>query len=326
MSRRILVTGAAGFIGSNLSDRLLSEGWSVMGLDNFDPFYERFIKERNISKALENKKFIFMEGDIRDVDFLNRCFTQFKPDVIVHLAAKAGVRRSILDPQSYFDVNLTGTLNILDAMRQNSISRMIFASSSSVYGNNFKVPFEESDIVDYPVSPYAASKKAGELLCHTYHHLFGIEIFCLRFFTVYGPRQRPDLAINKFTSAMLKGAPVYLFGDGSTSRDYTFIDDILQGIMASIENLKGFEIFNLGESSAITLNNLVALLEKITGIKADRVYKPFQDGDVNKTFADISKAKRLLGYNPGTDIETGLRKYFEWHKNFNTAAGYPGAD
>lgn len=315
MSDRILITGAAGFIGSNLVDKLLEEGRYVLGIDNFDPFYDRAIKEKNISNALTNDNFLFRTGDIRDSVFLNKCISEFCPDVIVHLAAKAGVRRSILDPQSYFDVNLTGTLNLLEAMRQNLVGKLIFASSSSVYGNNKKIPFSESDSVDYPVSPYAASKKAGELLCHTYHHLFGFNIFCLRFFTVYGPRQRPDLAINKFTTAMLRGAPVTLFGDGSTSRDYTYIDDILQGILASIKNLSGFEIFNLGESSAITLNDLVALIEKITMLKAERIIKPFQDGDVNQTYADISKAKKLLGYNPVTDIETGLRNYFDWFKS-----------
>ena len=244
--------------------------------------------------------------------FLDSCFSGFRPDIIIHLAAKAGVRPSIKDPASYYDVNVNGTLNMLEAMRKNKIGRMLFASSSSVYGNNKKIPFAESDNVDFPVSPYAASKKACELLCHTYHHLFDMDIFCLRFFTVYGPRQRPDLAINKFTRALLNDEPITLFGDGSSSRDYTHISDIIQGIERAMENLKGFRIFNLGESNAISLKELVALLENSTGKKADIKYLPMQDGDVLRTFADISRAKSVLGYNPVVNIADGIRNYVEW--------------
>jgi UDP-glucuronate 4-epimerase len=312
MSKKVLITGAAGFIGSSLADDLLAKGFSIMGIDNFDSFYTRDIKETNISNALKHNLYSFQEGDIRDMEFLNSCFSGFRPDIVIHLAAKAGVRPSIKNPASYYDVNVNGTLNMLEAMRKNKIGRMLFASSSSVYGNNKKIPFAESDNVDFPVSPYAASKKACELLCHTYHHLFDMDIFCLRFFTVYGPRQRPDLAINKFTRALLNDEPITLFGDGSTSRDYTHISDILQGIGQAMENLKGFGIFNLGESNAISLKELVALLENSTGKKADIKYLPMQDGDVLRTFADISRAKSVLGYNPVVNIADGISNYVEW--------------
>ena len=312
MSKKVLITGAAGFIGSSLADDLLAKGFSIMGIDNFDSFYTRDIKETNISNALKHNLYSFQEGDIRDMEFLNSCFSGFRPDIVIHLAAKAGVRPSIKDPASYYDVNVNGTLNMLEAMRKNKIGRMLFASSSSVYGNNKKIPFAESDNVDFPVSPYAASKKACELLCHTYHHLFDMDIFCLRFFTVYGPRQRPDLAINKFTRALLNDEPITLFGDGSSSRDYTHISDIIQGIERAMENLKGFRIFNLGESNAISLKELVALLENSTGKKADIKYLPMQDGDVLRTFADISRAKSVLGYNPVVNIADGISNYVEW--------------
>ena len=312
INQKILITGAAGFIGSSLADDLLAKGFSIMGIDNFDSFYTRDIKETNISNALKHNLYSFQEGDIRDMEFLNSCFSGFRPDIVIHLAAKAGVRPSIKNPASYYDVNVNGTLNMLEAMRKNKIGRMLFASSSSVYGNNKKIPFAESDNVDFPVSPYAASKKACELLCHTYHHLFDMDIFCLRFFTVYGPRQRPDLAINKFTRALLNDEPITLFGDGSSSRDYTHISDILQGIGQAMENLKGFGIFNLGESNAISLKELVALLENSTGKKADIKYLPMQDGDVLRTFADISRAKSVLGYNPVVNIADGISNYVEW--------------
>lgn len=305
------MTGAAGFIGSNLVDFLLKTENQVMGIDNFDPFYDRTIKEHNLKDALKNPGFRFTEGDIRDPLFIDGCLNSFRPEIIIHLAAKAGVRPSIINPQEYFNVNVTGTLNILEAMKKNSIKKMIFASSSSVYGNNTKVPFSETDNVDYPISPYAASKKAGELLCHTYHSLYRFDIFCLRFFTVYGSRQRPDLAINKFIRALLKDEQILLYGDGSTSRDYTYIDDIIQGITSSINNLKGYEIINLGESKTISLKSLVSVLEKYTKKKARLKYLPVQDGDVIQTFADISKAKKLINYMPQVDIETGIQSYIK---------------
>lgn len=323
MIRRILVTGAAGFIGSNLADDLLKSGIRVMGIDNFDPFYSRSIKEANITDALRNELYEIREGDIREAGFVNDCFQSFKPDMVIHLAAKAGVRPSLLDPAAYYDVNVMGTLNMLEMIKKHKISKLLFASSSSVYGNNKKIPFSESDNVDHPVSPYAASKKAGELLCHTFHYLYNIDIFCLRFFTVYGPRQRPDLAINKFTRAILRDEVITLYGDGNTSRDYTHIQDIIQGIRKAILRIKGFDIFNLGESKTISLNSLVSILEEFASKKAVTKYAPFQEGDVIQTYADINKARRILNYEPVIDIESGIRNYFQWLKD--TPEGY-GAD
>lgn len=312
LPKKILVTGAAGFIGSSLTDVLLESGFSVLGIDNFDKFYSRKIKEKNLEKAKKNPLFNLMEGDIRDHEFVNNCFSGFKPDVVVHLAAKAGVRPSLEDPESYFDVNVNGTLNILTTMKKNNVSNLVFASSSSVYGNNKKVPFSEADNVDFPISPYAASKKSGELLCHTYHHLYGFNIYCLRFFTVYGPRQRPDLAIHKFLKALKKNEPLCLFGNGTTSRDYTYINDIVKGVVAAIEKVKGYEIINLGGARAIKLNELVEILEKSTGLEANRKYLEIQDGDVMSTFADISKAGSLLKYSPSTEFENGIKRFVEW--------------
>ena len=317
MNCKIFITGAAGFIGSNLADTLLQKGSRVMGIDNFDPFYDRITKENNIADARKNPRFQFEEGDIRDLDFIDRCFTFFEPDIIVHLAAKAGVRPSINNPIEYNDVNVSGTLNLLQMIKKKRISKMIFASSSSVYGNNEKVPFSESDNVDYPISPYAATKKAGELLCYTFHHLYNIDIFCLRFFTVYGPRQRPDLAIHKFVKAILEGETINLYGDGSTSRDYTHIEDILKGIIGAINKVKGFDIFNLGEANPLSLIDLVRLLEKSIGKKSHLKYLPMQEGDVFRTFADITKARKVLGYNPEIEIEKGIRNYLDWFTEYN---------
>ena len=308
---RIFITGAAGFIGSNLVDSLLKDQYKVMGIDNFDPFYDRKIKEHNLQDALMNPEFHFAEGDVRDADFINKCFSEFNPDIVVHLAAKAGVQPSLVDPKSYFDVNVLGTLNILDMMRKNNIKKIIFASSSSVYGNSLKVPFSEHDNVDFPISPYAASKKAGEQLCFTYHHLYNFNIFCLRFFTVYGLRQRPDLAICKFSKAILNDETISLYGDGTSSRDYTHISDIIQGITSSLKKVDGYDIFNLGESTAISLITLVSILEKHSFKKAKIRFLPMQDGDVFQTYADISKARDKLGYNPSVDIDSGIKRYLE---------------
>ncbi len=313
MIRKVLITGAAGFIGSNLADDLLKSGIKVFGIDNFDPFYDRSIKEANVVNALKNKHYELHEGDIRDTVFVNRCLESFKPDIVIHLAARAGVRPSLLDPAAYYDVNVMGTLNILESMKKHKIRKLLFASSSSVYGNNKKVPFSESDNVDCPVSPYAASKKAGELLCHTFHHLYKMDIFCLRFFTVYGPRQRPDLAINKFTRAILSDNEITIYGDGTTSRDYTHINDIIQGIRKAIFKLQGFDVFNLGESSTVSLNRLVSLLEQYTGKNARKYFMPFQEGDVFQTYANINKAGRLLDYAPEVEFESGIRDYIKWH-------------
>ena len=312
--KNYLVTGGAGFIGSHLIDTLLSEGNNVITIDNFDNFYSRDVKLKNISNALTFDTFQLVEGDIRDRKLLDDLFSNNYFDVVVHLAAKAGVRPSIEDPEGYYDVNINGTLNILEAMKAYDIKKMIFASSSSVYGNNEKVPFSESDVVDYPISPYAATKKSGELLCHTYHHLYDFKINCLRFFTVYGPRQRPDLAINKFTKKIINGETIQMFGDGTTKRDYTYIDDIIQGIKLAIDNLNDFEVFNLGESRTIMLKDLIGLIENEIGEKAKIEKLPLQPGDVEQTYADISKAKELLGYNPQYEIEEGIKNFIEWMK------------
>jgi UDP-glucuronate 4-epimerase len=314
MDNRILITGAAGFIGSNLTDTLLTEGKQILGIDNFDPFYNRKIKEGNISSALKHSGFQFKEGDILDTLFLDSSIAEFDPDIIIHLAAKAGVGPSLLNSKEYFSVNVMGTLNVLEAMRRNNIKKLIFASSSSVYGNNPKIPFSETDVVDFPISPYAASKKAGELLCYTFHHLYQINILCLRFFTVYGPRQRPDLAINKFTKSILNDDTISIYGDGSNKRDYTHIDDIVQGILGAIDNLRGYDIFNLGGSKAVSLNDLVSIIEKFTFRKAILNYMPLKEGDVIQTFADITKAGAVLNFYPKVDIETGIKNYVKGFK------------
>lgn len=311
----ILVTGGAGFIGSQLVEKLLSEGREVVSLDNFDTFYDPKIKRENIRAAKANKNYTLIEGDIRDVSALQQCFTNKKIEVVVHLAARAGVRPSIQHPELYYDVNVIGTLRLLEAMRSFNVKKFVFASSSSVYGNNVKVPFSESDPVDNPISPYAATKKAGELLCHTYHHLYNFDIYCLRFFTAYGPRQRPEMAIHSFTRNIMDGTPITMYGDGSTRRDYTYVDDIVSGIIRASERVKGYEIVNLGESRTTTLIDLIHIIERGIGKKANIQQMPEQPGDVNITYADIRKAKELLDYNPATSIEGGVNKFVSWIKN-----------
>jgi UDP-glucuronate 4-epimerase len=311
LSKKFLVTGAAGFIGSHLCERLIANGHTVIGLDNFDLFYDRKAKESNIKSLLQSDKFKLIEGDIRDADCV-RSICRGGIEIIVHLAAKAGVRPSVEDPAGFADVNINGTLVMLEAAKEFNIKKFIFASSSSVYGNNKKVPFAETDNVDFPISPYAATKKAGELLCHTYHHLYKIDINCLRFFTVYGPRQRPDLAIHKFVKHIEAGRPLPMFGDGSMMRDFTYIDDIIDGTTAAAEKCKGFEIYNLGESRPIRLDDLIREIEKSLGKKAIIERLPLQSGDVERTYADVNKARRELGYNPNTEISAGLKKFVEW--------------
>jgi len=307
----VLITGAAGFIGSHLCERLLNDGWAVTGVDNFDDFYDPGIKRDNISESLRNEKFRLIESDIRDVAAMDEAVGP-GVDVIVHLAAKAGVRPSIAEPLLYTDVNINGTVTLLEAAKKHKVPKFIFASSSSVYGNNEKVPFSEDDNVDFPISPYAATKKAGELICHTYHHLCGMSITCLRYFTVYGPRQRPDLAIHKFARLIEQDKPIPVYGDGSMMRDFTYIDDIIAGTVAAIEKCDGFNIYNLGESEPITVNELVAEIEDTLGRKTAREYLPMQPGDVERTFADISRAASDLGYRPSTTIRAGLAKFAEW--------------
>jgi len=311
---KILVTGGAGFIGSNLVERLLQDGHNVVCIDNFDDFYDSSIKEENIKIALQNSNYNFIKADITDLNKIDQIFKNNKFDIVIHLAAKAGVRPSIIDPYPYYNVNVIGTMNILESMKKHDVKKLIFASSSSVYGNNINVPFSEKDIVDNPISPYAASKKAGELLCHTYHHLYNFNIFCLRLFTVYGPRQRPDLAIHKFTEKIIKELPIDIYGKGDTARDYTYVDDIIQGITKSIEKIKGFEIINLGESRTILLSELIKVLEKTINKKAILNYQPMQAGDVDITYANISKAKALLDYSPNWDFEKGIIEFIKWKK------------
>ncbi len=316
-----LITGGAGFIGSSLADNLLKENNKVVVIDNFCDFYDPTIKESNIKAALLNPNYTLYRGDIRDKDLLEKIFSENKIDVVVHLAAMAGVRPSIENPMLYQDVNCMGTQNILEAMNKNNVKKLVMASSSSVYGNNKTVPFKETDIVDFAISPYAATKKANEVMTHVYHQLFDINVIMLRFFTVFGPRQRPDLAINKFTGLMLNGEEIPMFGDGSTSRDYTYIDDIVFGIKQSInyvskkENV--YEIINLGNSSPITLKEMINIIGEVLNITPNIKELPMQPGDVERTYADIKKAKELLGYEPKTTFKEGIKKFVDWYKNFD---------
>ncbi len=308
---RILVTGAAGFIGSHLCERLLANGFTVVGVDNFDDFYDPQIKRRNISDCLKHDAFRLIVADIRDNAAMHEAIGQ-GVEVIVHLAAKAGVRPSIEEPLVYADVNINGTMVLLELAKTHGIDKFVFASSSSVYGNNEKVPFSEEDNVDFPISPYAATKKSCELICHTYHHLCGMSITCLRFFTVYGPRQRPDLAIHKFARLIERGEPIPVYGDGSMMRDFTYIDDIIDGTVAAIDKCGGFNIYNLGESQPIKVNDLIAEIENALGKKAARECLPPQPGDVERTYADVTRAERELAYDPKTNIRMGLANFTEW--------------
>jgi UDP-glucuronate 4-epimerase len=311
----ILVTGGAGFIGSHLVERLLQGGQGVICLDNFDYFYDRRIKQTNLQKALNEPNFTLVEGDIRDMECLKKLFSENRIKKVVHLAARAGVRASIANPQLYEEVNIKGTLNLLEVCKEFPVEQFIFGSSSSVYGINSKVPFSEDDKIEMPISPYAASKRAGELFCYTYHHLYGIPITCLRFFTCYGERQRKDMAIHKFTWLIDEGKELTMFGDGSSKRDYTYISDIIDGIMATFLKPFEFEIINLGDSQTVELRHLIDLIEQALGKKANINQLPLQPGDVSITFADISKARALLGYIPKVDIETGIRKFVMWYQN-----------
>lgn len=309
---KALITGAAGFIGSHLCERLLTDGRELVGLDNFDDFYDPTVKRANVSGCVENSNFKLVEGDIRDCDCVGAILEQGDIGIIVHLAAKAGVRPSIENPVEYQDVNVNGTAVLLEAARQYEVKKFVFGSSSSIYGNNEKVPFTETDNVDYPISPYAATKKAGELLCHTYSHLFGIDITCLRLFTVYGPRQRPDLAIHKFCRLIEAGRPIPVFGDGSMERDFTYIDDIIDGLVSAMERCKGYKIFNLGNSSPVRLDVLIEQIEAALGRKAEVNRLPEQPGDVKRTYADVSMAHVQLGYKPKTDLKKGLELFVQW--------------
>jgi UDP-glucuronate 4-epimerase len=310
-----LVTGGAGFIGSHVCERLLNSGHSVWAFDDLNAFYDPQIKRRNLRdiQALA-KPFELVPGDLTDRAALDELFSSVKFDQVIHLAARAGVRPSLAEPALYQRVNVEGTVNILEAARLTGVKKITIASSSSVYGVNSKVPFAESDPIFAAISPYAASKLACEALGHVYHHVYGMDIAMLRFFTVYGPRQRPDLAIHKFARLISAGKPIPVFGDGSTARDYTYVTDTVDGVIACTQKELGFEIFNLGESQTVTLSYLIELIEKELGKKAIIDRQPSQPGDVPITFADVSKARAQLGYHPHIKIEQGIKMFIEWFR------------
>ncbi len=316
-----LVTGGAGFIGSHVCERLLQMGHAVWALDDLNPFYDPALKERNLS-ALHalNRRFTFVRGDVTHRQILDELLGSVRFDQLIHLAARAGVRPSLEEPALYQRVNVEGTVNLLEAARLNGVKKITIASSSSVYGVNATVPFTESDPPFSPISPYAASKLAGEALGHVYHHLYGLDVVMLRFFTVYGPRQRPDLAIHKFARLISRGKPIPVFGDGSTARDYTYVSDTVQGVIAVTQKEFGWEIFNLGESRTVPLSHLIALLEKSLGQKAIIDRRPPQPGDVPITFANIDKARSRLGYCPRVTIEQGIPLFVEWFRQNSPSA------
>ena len=312
----ILVTGGAGFIGSHLCERLLSDGVKVICFDNFDSFYDPGIKIKNVEEVKKKipERFELITGDIRNPEHLQETFKKYPIDLVVHLAARAGVRPSISNPLLYQDVNIRGTVALLESCKAHGIKDFIFASSSSVYGENQRVPFTEADLDIQPISPYGATKRAGELLCYSYHHLYGMNVACLRFFTAYGPRQRPEMAIHKFARLIDRGEKIPIYGDGSSRRDYTYIEDIIDGILAVIRCHKGFEIYNLGESQTTSLSELIRLMENAFGKKAKIEMLEPQPGDVSVTYADISKATRMLKYQPKVKMEEGIGRFVDWYK------------
>ena len=314
MNASVLVTGAAGFIGSNLAEQLIRQGHRVVGLDNFDDFYPPSIKRENIRALEAEEGFSMIEGDIRDADLLSRIFSEYDISLVAHLAARAGVRPSIQQPLLYDDMNIRGTINMLEASRNFGVQQFVFTSSSSVYGLNTKIPFEENDKVDSPTSPYAASKAAAELLCRTYNHLYGLPVTALRLFTVYGPRQRPEMAIHKFTRMIDSGEEVTVFGDGTSKRDYTYVSDIVDGIIRALTfQNRGFEIFNLGDSRPVALDYLVSVIEEALEKKALIRKITMPPGDVPVTYAGISKAQAVLGYQPKVSIEEGVSLFIKWY-------------
>jgi UDP-glucuronate 4-epimerase len=310
--QRILVTGAAGFIGSTLVDRLLAEGREVVGLDSFDPFYPEAFKRRNLRRARDHRRFQLVEGDIRDEALVDRLFAEGGFDGVVHLAALAGVRPSLERPGVYADVNVHGTTQLFQAGARHGLPRFVFASSSSVYGEREEGPFRESDLVERPISPYAATKKAGELLAHVFHHTHGLPVCCVRIFTAYGPRQRPDLAIRKFAERLRHGDPLPLFGDGSTVRDYTYIDDLVDGLIRCLDRDLGYAVLNLGAGRTVSLLEVVRALEDALGEKAHIEWLPRRVGDVSRTWADISAARKAVGYAPKTSLTDGVRRFVGW--------------
>lgn len=309
--QRILITGGAGFIGSHVATALLARGDAVTVLDNFNDFYDPALKREN-ARSLPGATVVV--GDIRDQKLVARLFAEGRFDAVIHLAAMAGVRPSLLDPLHYQDVNVRGTVILLEELKTRPTTRFVFASRSSVYGSNDRVPFGETDDIHHPVSPYAATKRAGELLCYTHHHLYGIPTSCLRFFTVYGPRQRPEMAIHKFVKAALEKKPIPFFGDGSTRRDYTYVDDIVDGVVRALDRCQGYEIYNLGESATTSLSELVSMIGEATGVTPILDRQPMQQGDVLITYADVSKARRMLGYDPRTPVREGLERFVRWYR------------
>lgn len=311
---KIFLTGAAGFIGSRVAAALLARGDEVVGFDDFNDFYDPAVKRRNIDDLNETGgAFLLKEGDLRVAEQVNAALDE-GADVVVNLAARAGVRPSLEQPVLYTDTNVRGLVHILEAMRERGMKKLVHASSSSVYGGQEKVPFSEDDPINLPWSPYAATKRSNELMLATWHHLYGIESHALRFFTVFGPGQRPDLAISKFIRLIDEGKAIPFFGDGTTGRDYTFIDDIVQGVVASIDRVAGCEIINLGGDEPVTLTQMVETIEEVMGKKAELDRKPVQPGDVPRTMADVSKAKRMLGYEPKTSFKEGVAKQYEWYR------------
>lgn len=313
---KVLITGVAGFIGSSLADRLITYKNEVIGMDDFSPTYDPQIKRRYIENALKSEFFTLYEADICDKETVYKIFEKHKPDVVVHLAARAGVRSSLENPEEYYRINIIGSQNILDACRDVRPSHLVFASSSSVYGGSKAIPYSEEDPVMFPISPYAVTKRTNELQAHVYSSIYGLNITMLRFFTVYGPRQRPDMGIHKFTKQILTGQPVVLFGDGTSARDYTYIDDILDGLMKSIERPFQYEIFNLGESRTTKLMDLIEIISKCAGKPAQIEWQPYQPGDVEITYADITHARTLLNYKPCVPVEEGIQRYVHWFKKF----------
>lgn len=320
MSKTYLITGGAGFIGSTLAERLLNDGNKVVSVDNFNDYYDPKLKHKNVRDLEKYEGFKSYEVDIRDRKGLTKVFDENQIDIIIHLAAMAGVRPSIENPVLYQEVNGVGTQNILEEAKNHNIKKLVMASSSSVYGNCKEVPFREDMIVDCAISPYAATKKANEVMAHVYHHLYNMNIIMLRFFTVYGPKQRPDLAINKFTRLMLNGENIPMYGDGSTSRDYTYVDDIVDGIVRSCnyveKNDDVYEIINLGSNNPISLRDMILMIGQALDVEPKIERLPMQPGDVDRTYADISKARRLLGYEPHTTFEEGVRKFVEWYRGW----------
>lgn len=314
---KVLITGGAGFIGSHVSTKLVSMGEDVVVIDNFDTFYDPREKQRNINTLIKKKNFTLIKADIIQKEKIKKIFTNKKFDIVIHLAAKAGVRPSILDPVSYAQTNILGTLNLLDAAREFGIKNFIFGSSSSVYGERSDKPFSESDVADSPISPYGLTKLAGEKTCFVYNNLYSIPITCLRFFTVYGPAQRPDLAIRKFMSLISKGKSIEIYGGGDSKRDYTYVSDIVDGVIKAYKTPRNFEIINLGNSNPVKLSKLVGLIEEKLGKKSKIKKLPEQAGDVTNTFANISKAKKLLDWEPKVNIREGLSKMSDWFNEYN---------